>query len=120
MKRIISLITLLLLVISTFSYADLYSPYKNGYIEGYLKYITADKMQVEEYDGTLHTLNFTKDVKFRIDNRDAQKGDFISGMEIYASLKGKSISVMESYSNQNPGYIKAGSKIRIGNYLQNR
>ena len=114
MKKLIALAIMIVLGVSTFSYADLYSPYRNGYIEGYVKNISDTKAVIEEYDGTLHTLNLTKDTNFRIDNRDAKRIDFIAGMEIYAAIKSKTITDINSYSSQNPGYIKEDSRLRIG------
>ncbi len=95
-------------------YADVNGPYRDGYIEGYIKDKLDGKIQIEEYDGTLHVLPFTKDVHFMIDDRDATLVDFKPGMEIYATLKGRSIDYIESYSTENPGYIKEGSKVRVG------
>ncbi|SHK25592.1 hypothetical protein [Tepidibacter formicigenes] len=114
MKRILSLIVALVLLFSTFSYADKNSPYRDGYIEGYIKDRLDDVIQIEEYDGTLHTFTFTNDSIFIIDDRDAKLIDFKPGMEVYATLEGRKINYIESYSTQNPGYVKEGSIIRVG------
>lgn len=114
MRKILAFALILIFSISSFSYGDINGPYRNGYIEGYIKDKFNDKIQIEEYDGTLHTLSFTKDAYFSIDNRDAVISDFLPGMEIYATLQGRSINYMETYSTANPGYIKEGSKVRVG------
>ncbi|MEJ8553423.1 hypothetical protein [Tepidibacter sp. Z1-5] len=114
MRKIMALLIVLVLCFSSFAYADMNSPYRDGYIEGYIKDKVGDVIQIEEYDGTLHTLPFTNEAIYIIDDRDAKLVDFKSGMEIYATLQGKKINYIESYSTQNPGYIKEGSKIRVG------
>ncbi|SHH23271.1 hypothetical protein [Tepidibacter thalassicus] len=114
MRRILALLTVLMLCFSSFAYADKNSPYRDGYIEGYIKDKLGDVIQIEEYDGTLHNLTFTDDAILIIDDRDVKLVDFKPGMEIYATLEGRKINYMEGYSTQNPGYIKEGSKLRVG------
>ena len=96
------------------SYADQLTPYRQGYIEGFLKSKGTNQVQIEEYDGTLHTLTLDKNVRFTIDTIPASYVDFKYGMEIYATLKGRAITSMQSYSTENPGYISEGSKTRTG------
>ncbi|MCT4507665.1 MAG: hypothetical protein N4A48_02695 [Tepidibacter sp.] len=114
MRKILSLTIIFVLSFCTLIHADQFSPYIDKYIEGYIKDVLDGTVQIEEYDGTLHTLNFTDDVVYIIDNRDATLIDFKPGMEIYATLRGKKIDYIESYSTQNTGYIAKGSKVRNG------
>lgn len=66
MKRLPIIILILILLTSTV-YADPYRPYREGYIEGYLMEISQDEITIEEYDGTIHTLNIMKNAIFQID-----------------------------------------------------
>ncbi|MGE4283765.1 MAG: hypothetical protein AB7G87_08590 [Clostridia bacterium] len=108
------LVILLITSTFTFSYADQLTPYRTGVIEGFVKSIGADRVEIEEYDGTIHILALNSAITFSIDNRPAVLTDFKVGMEVYATLKGKSIEYLESYSTEVPGYIPEGSKIRTG------
>ncbi len=115
MRRIIIILTLILLIGTVTSYGDVNAPYRNGFIEGYLKARTEDKVQIEEYDGTIHDLPIKAEANIVIDNIPVKIMEFKPGMEVYGELQGKSLTYLESYSTQNPGYIPPGSKLRIGN-----
>ncbi len=114
MRKILSLTMVFVLSFCTLIHANQFSPYIDKYIEGYIKDVLDGTVQIEEYDGTLHTLNFADNVVYIIDNRDATLIDFKPGMEVYATLKGRKIDYIESYSTQNTGYIPNGSKVRSG------
>lgn len=114
MRKALSFVMALLVYFSTFAYVNASDPYREGYIEGYIKNKIEDKIQIEAYDGTLHTLSFAKDPIFIIDNRDATIIDFKPGMEVYATLEGRKMNYIESYSTENLGYIKEGSRIKVG------
>ncbi len=109
---LIIVVAMLLVTISAF--ADMYSPYRDNYIEGYVKYTGENRIVIEEYDGTLHTLDILMNAIFKIDGIPVTFNDFKPGMEIYAELKGKTISYIESYSTENLGYIGPEGKRRIG------
>ncbi|WIF96023.1 hypothetical protein [Caminicella sporogenes] len=116
MKKIYLFFTVFILILTTLltSFADSYSPYRDKFIEGYIKEIHNNKIIIEEYDGTLHILNILLNTKFNIDGVPVKLEDFKPGMEIYAELKGRSISYMESYSTDKIGYIEPQSKMRSG------
>lgn len=116
MKKIfIALILIATIVTPSISvFADMYSPYRDGFIEGYVKHIGENSIAIEEYDGTLHTLNLLMNTEFSIDGITVKLKDFKPGMEIYAELKGRSISYIESYSTDNLGYIGPEGKRRVG------
>ncbi|RKD22016.1 hypothetical protein SAMN02745883_01265 [Caminicella sporogenes DSM 14501] len=116
MKKIYLFFTVFILILTTLltSFADSYSSYRDKFIEGYIKEIHNNKIIIEEYDGTLHILNILLNTKFNIDGVPVKLEDFKPGMEIYAELKGRSISYMESYSTDKMGYIEPQSKMRSG------
>lgn len=114
-KIFISAVTFLLIAFSTTGvFADLITPYRQGFIEGFLVEKEENEVTIEEYDGTLHILSFDKNPLFSIDTLNASLEDFRPGMEVYATLKNKKISYMESFSTTAPGYIEEGSKVRTG------
>jgi len=112
-KRISILLTILL-ILSSAAYADQLSPYRDKYIEGYLKEIYQDKAVIEEYDGTVHTISILRNAILRIDGVPVTYTDFIPGMEVYGELQGRSLKLLEAYSTENPGYIPPGKKVRSG------
>lgn len=113
MKRIyIVLLTLILL--TTTVYANPNRPYAQGYIEGYLVEISRDKVTIEEYGGIFHTLDIMVDAILEIDGIPVSHEAFRPGMEVYGTLRGRSIRVLEAYSTENPGYIPEGKKVRTG------
>lgn len=109
-----TIVFLSILFSSTGVFADLTTPYRQGFIEGFLMEIGENEVTIEEYDGTLHTLSFYQTPIFTIDTLNVSLTDFKPGMEAYATLRDKKISVMESFSTAVPGYIPEGSKIRTG------
>lgn len=116
MKKILKTITIsiLLLAIGTTVFADPYSPYRNRYIEGYIKSISKDQITIEEYDGTNHTIRFIRNAVLKIDGILVSPLDFKVGMEVYGELKGRSLKYLEGFSTENPGYIPPGKKVRAG------
>lgn len=112
-------ITLLILCVSiiltaTASFADVNGPYRDGYIEGFIKGLADRQIQIEEYDGTVHTIAIEPNADLRIDNIPVGLNTFKIGMEVYGELSGRQIKYLESYSTENPGYIPPGTKIRSG------
>lgn len=112
--KIMLLALTLMLLVSNISYADPITPYREGFIEGFIKSKGQDKIEIEEYDGTVHTLSFDDKAVFVIDTVQADFEDFKPGMEIYATLKRRKIDYMEGYSTEVPGYIPEGGKVRTG------
>jgi len=114
MRRIAVVLLLFLVITTTLSYASPTSPYINGYIEGYISGWSDGGIQIEEYDGTMHTLSFSQNPVLLIDQRPVNLQDFKVGMEVYAQLTGRRISYMDSFSTEIPGYIPPGGKVRSG------
>lgn len=94
--------------------ADAVTPYQKGSIEGHLTAVDETGIQIEEYDGTVHGLSFAANAAFSIDTIPVSIGDFKSGMEVYATLSGKSVATLEGYSTETTAFIPAGSKMRVG------
>ncbi|SCG81797.1 hypothetical protein DW1_0176 [Proteiniborus sp. DW1] len=126
MKRIFSrktaiLMLVLTLVCTAISYgadgiaqSDLNTPYRAGYIEGYIKEIDSETITIERYEGGVYKILLPTTAALQIDGQQAKRIDFKPGMEVYAEIKGRSIQYMDSFSTQNLGYIKPGSKMRTG------
>ena len=113
MKKIPIILLIIILLTSTV-YADPYGPYRQKYIEGYLKEISQDKITIEEYDGTFHIINIMRNAVLTIDGIPVAYSDFRPGMEVYGELQGRTLKSLESYSTENPGYIPEGKKVRAG------
>jgi len=115
MRRIILFILCIFLILGTASsYGDDNGPYRNGYIEGYIKERLENQLQIEEYDGTVHQLSVDDKASLVIDNIPVGIMEFKPGMEVYGELQGRKLIYLESYSTDNPGYIPPGGKMRIG------
>lgn len=115
MKKIsVVLIVMVMVFGAVTSFADVNGPYRNGFIDGYVKARGDQEITIEEYDGTVHTLPLLQDVDLRIDGIPVPLNEFKVGMEVYGELRGRSISYLESYATENPGYIPPGSKMRSG------
>jgi hypothetical protein len=89
-------------------------PYRDGFIEGYIKTIVENQIQIEEYDGTIHLLPLAPKAVLTIDGILVTLKDFKPGMEVYGELQGRRLSTLESFSTENPGYILPGTKVRTG------
>lgn len=116
MKKIISTI-LILLILTNLALANetgFKNIFKQGVLEGYFIEHNDNKIVVEEYGGTLYSIPMIRDVRLEIDNRPVKITDFKRGMEVYIELQGRSAKYMDSYSSDNPGYIQAGGKVRVG------
>lgn len=113
MKKILIVLSMLLLA-SVISYADINGPYRDGMIEGYVKKVLENQIQIEEYDGTVHLLNLDRKVNFQIDGKTVGLKDFKPGMEVYGELRGRRLKYLDSYSTENLGYIPPGGKVRTG------
>ncbi|KXG76219.1 S1 domain-containing protein [Thermotalea metallivorans] len=114
MKKAAAFLCLILLMSSITSYGDSQGPYRNGFIEGYVKKVLEKEIQIEEYDGTIHQLPFDPNALLTIDGVPASLKDFKAGMEVYGELKGRRLYTLESYATENLGYIPPGGKIRTG------
>ncbi|MBF8982497.1 hypothetical protein IZY60_02995 [Lutibacter sp. B2] len=114
MKKKITVICICILCSLTIAYADKNSPYRDGVIEGYIKNVSDNQIQIEEYDGTIHQLELDRKISFQIDGILANLQDFKPGMEVFGELKGRRLNYLESYSTENMGYIPADGKVRIG------
>lgn len=101
------------------------NPFQQGYIEGYLLELTlpaADKegdapygnILVETYEGERYRLNLAKNAAAAIDRRPARLPDFKAGMEVYARISNRQVSLLEGYSTLAAGYIAPGGKVRRG------
>ena len=116
MKKIISTI-LILLILTNLALANetgFKNVFQQGVIEGYFIEHNDNKIVVEEYGGTIYSIPMIRDIKLEIDNRPVKITDFKRGMEVYIELQGRSAKYMDSYSSDNPGYIQAGEKVRVG------
>ena len=113
MKRL-PIIILILILLTSIVYADPIDPIGEGYIEGYLMEISQDEITIEEYDGTIHTLNIIRNAIFQIDGIPCTYSHFRPGLEVYGELQGRRLKSLVAYSTENPGYIPAGKKVRGG------
>ncbi|PAB55944.1 hypothetical protein [Anaeromicrobium sediminis] len=114
MKKAISVILILLIFIVTISYGGVNDPYRNGYIEGYLKEKYDNKVKIEEYDGTIHEIELARNVVLKIDDILVKPNDMKEGMEVYGDIKGKRLITLEAYSTEKLGYISPQSKTLRG------
>ncbi|MGI5858472.1 MAG: hypothetical protein ACOX8P_04015 [Tepidanaerobacteraceae bacterium] len=85
-------------------------------LEGYIKSLNINefRIEVEEYGGNVRRLNITPGTVLLIDETPAKLGDFKVGMEIYGQYYRDTLTRMESWSTENPGYIPPGGKVRSG------
>lgn len=113
MRKILILFCILIFT-SSVAYGDVNGPYREGFIEGYVKKTVEDKIQIEEYDGTIHLLNLDKKITFKIDGILVRLKDFKPGMEVYGELRGRRLNYLEGYSTENMGYIPPGGKVLSG------
>lgn len=114
MKKLTLLLCLIFLMSSITSYGDINEPYRNGFIEGYIKKVVEKEIHIEEYDGTTHQLSFDAKAVLTIDGTLVNLKDFKPGMEVYGELKNRRLTTLEGYSTEIPGYIAPGSKLRVG------
>jgi hypothetical protein len=116
MKRFTISILLLAVVLATvFTFK---APETLAYpiIEGYIKNIniSESRIEVEEYRGNVRVLNIAPGTVLLIDDTPAALKDFKAGMEIYGQYYGNTLTHLESWSTENPGYIPPGAKVRTG------
>ncbi|MFT9495520.1 hypothetical protein [Anaerosolibacter sp.] len=114
MKKMIILLCFIFLMSSITSYGDINGPYRDGFIEGYIKKVLEKEIHIEEYDGTTHQLSFDAKAVLTIDGTLVNMKDFKPGMEVYGELKNRRLTTLEGYSTEMPGYIAPGSKLRVG------
>lgn len=113
MRKITIVFLVFIILSSTIAYADS-NPYRDGYIEGYIKGINNYRITIETYKGDIYELNLRLDAQYMIDGGHATLSDFKKGMEVYGKLTGKTIYKLEGYSGQNPGYIEEGERNATG------
>lgn len=100
-------------------------PFRQGYIEGYLLEVTLParaeggtvsygNIVVETYEGEKYRINLQKNAVTTIDRQTAKLADFKPGMEVYARIVNRQISLLEGYSTLVAGYITPGSRVRRG------
>ncbi|MGI6778514.1 MAG: hypothetical protein ACOX7R_11060 [Acetivibrionales bacterium] len=115
MKKTAIILVILLIAASTGVYASSIRPYGEGQIEGYLISIDDTTIQIEEYDGTIHTFSYgNKSTVFMIDRRLTNRIDFKPGMEVFAYYRNLHITNIEGFSTINSGYIAPGERVRTG------
>lgn len=95
------------------SYSE-YSLIPANCVEGYIKNVTPQTVEIEDYNGYIWIMYITPKSILEIDQRTAQIQDFKVGMEVYAEKRGNNIIKMEGYSTENLGYIVPGSKVKTG------
>ncbi len=110
----ISLILMFLVSFSTASETGLRKIYQDKFVEGYYVGFQEDRVIIEEYGGTKYRFPLTSGARMEIDGRPVKPGDFKPGMEVYAELEGRGLNYMDAFSADNPGYIQAGEKVRVG------
>lgn len=118
MKKKISVLLILVLLVLNISSMVIAAPgrniYKDGFIEGYfIKYLD-ERAFIEEYGGEIYRIPISSDTSLEIDGRTVKITDFQQGMEVYGELKGRSLKHMDAFSVDMPGYIQIGGKVRLG------
>lgn len=118
MKKKISVLLILVLLVLNISSMVIAAPgrniYKDGFIEGYfIKYLD-ERAFIEEYGGEIYRIPISSDTSLEIDGRRVKITDFQQGMEVYGELKGRSLKHMDAFSADIPGYIQIGGKVRVG------
>ncbi|MCX7841850.1 MAG: hypothetical protein N2489_02085 [Clostridia bacterium] len=114
-KRTAAFFLITVMIISIGSVAAGSNPYLTGYVEGFFKGAAGQsKVQIEDYDGIVHTLDVNTNTAYLIDQREVKLSVFKPGLEVYGRLTGRTLSSLEGYSTSNMGYIQPGSRIRTG------
>ncbi|MEN6460757.1 MAG: hypothetical protein ABFC94_05215 [Syntrophomonas sp.] len=141
MKRVLAVLLILLFIMTDLAQAATVSPYSQGFVEGYLRQINippaaapatttktrtrttatpapvstpVTSLDIEDYNGQSFNFPVAADAVFSIDGIPVKLSDFKAGMEVYATLRGKSIISLEGYSTAQLGYINPGSKVITG------
>lgn len=116
MKKVISIILMILIFanLATASETGVRNIFGQGIVEGYFIEYKDNNIVLEEYGGTIYSIPMIREVRLEIDGRPVKITDFKKGMEIYVELQGRSIKYMDAYSNDMPGYIQPGEKVRVG------
>lgn len=96
------------------SHANFATARAQGFAEGYLYALNDTSVQLEEYDGTMISINLRADVYFSIDGTYVNKNQFRKGMEIYVHMQGNNVSYIEGFSTSSTNYIAPQSKTRKG------
>lgn len=130
MRKIISLIIAVMLLIPGSIAIANYNPLVAGEIEGYLINITITPeteateeaegtpqvviARIETYGGQFYELEIDERANLMIDRRLVNLHDFKSGMEVYGKLQGRKLTSIEAYSTSVMGHTEPGSLVRTG------
>lgn len=114
MKKTLILILVIALMSSVFAYGDVRQVYRQGFVEGYLIAPIGETLEIESYEGDVYSLPLSSNVIYTIDSQYVNASNFLPGMEIYAEVNGRSVTLVEGYSTSSLGYIPPGSKMRTG------
>lgn len=88
--------------------------FKDKLIEGFFIEYRPEGVTIEEYGGQRYTIPLKKDAELLVDTRPVDIKEFVEGMEVYAELQGRSISYMDAFSVDQPGYISPESRVKVG------
>lgn len=116
MKRFTSYIVLLAVLLTVVFACKVPETLAYSTIDGYIININMaeSRIEVEDYRGYVRVLNIAPGAVLLIDDTPAALNDFRIGMEVYAHYLGNSLTRLESWSTENPGYIPPGGKVRTG------
>ncbi|WP_296971755.1 hypothetical protein [Tepidanaerobacter sp. EBM-38] len=112
--QILILMILTVMIFLPVGYTKEASAYQS--VEGYIKDLNASELriEIEDYEGSIKRWQVTPDTVLLIDDTPAGFKDFKIGMEIYAEYNRNSLTYIESWSTENPGYIPPNGKVRSG------
>ena len=119
LRRLIIMVIIAVLSCTTQVSAAEFSPFVQGFIEGYLIKTTATEdagrtAEIETYAGERFVLTIHPQAKFLIDNRLVNWNELRSGMEVYGTIQGRQLHSLEAYSTAQLGFINPGGKVRKG------
>lgn len=130
MRKIISIIIAIILLIPAGMAIANYNPLVTGEIEGYLINITIIPpteateeteatpqivvARIETYGGQFYELEIDAQANLTIDRHLINLYDFKSGMEVYGKLQGRKLISLEAYSTAAMGHTDPGSLVRAG------
>lgn len=119
LRRLIIMVIIAVLSCTSPVSAAEFSPFVQGFIEGYLIKTTATEdtgrtAEIETYAGERFVLTIHPQAKFLIDNRLVNWNELRSGMEVYGTIQGRQLHSLEAYSTAQLGFINPGGKVRKG------
>lgn len=115
MKRFTIYVVLIVLFAALFTY-NVPETFAYSTVDGYIINIniTESRIELEDYRGYVRVLNIAPGAALLIDDTPAALNDFKVGMEVHAQYLGYTLTRLESWSTENPGYIPPGGKVRTG------